>query len=180
MRGSLFDVQRHLRAVLVVPVLVCALLLPGCGDDSGSGDASGSGDEAAAGPTFEAATLEGGELASADFDGPTVLWFWAPWCTICRAEGPGVADAAERLGDDVEVIGVAGRGEVDAMEVFVEDTGTGALTHVVDDDGSIWAAYGVTSQPAFAFIDGDGVVTDVVVGAIGEDALVAQAQALPG
>jgi thiol-disulfide isomerase/thioredoxin len=173
-RGILVDVHRKLRLVFV-PLVVGALLVAGCGDDSGSTEAA-----AADGPTFEAATLDGGELASAELDGPTVLWFWAPWCTICRAEGPGVADAAEQLGDDVQVVGVAGRGEVDEMEVFVDDTGTGAITHVVDDDGSIWAAYGVTSQPAFAFIDADGAVTDVVVGAMGEAALVEQAQALAG
>jgi thiol-disulfide isomerase/thioredoxin len=147
-----------------------------CGDD---GDTSESAASASA-PDFSAETLDGGELASADLDGPTVLWFWAPWCTICRAEAPNVVDGAATLGDDVTVIGVAGRGEVEAMDEFVADTGTGALTHVVDDDGSIWAAYGVTSQPAFAFIDADGTLDEVVIGAIGQDGLVDRATALAG
>lgn len=164
------------RRVLVVLVAVISLVAAACGDDGGSAEVAAADD----GPTFDAATLDGGELATADLDGPTVLWFWAPWCTICRAEGPGVADAADQLGDDVRVVGVAGRGEVPEMEGFVADTGTGAITHVVDDDGSIWAAYGVSSQPAFAFIDADGVVTDLVVGAMGEAALVEQAEALAG
>ena len=89
--------HRKLRFVLVSLAIV-ALLAAGCGDDCGSTEAA-----ASDGPSFAAATLDGTELASADLDGPTVLWFWAPWCTICRSIGQGVADAAEQLGDDVRI-----------------------------------------------------------------------------
>lgn len=173
---------------LRLPVLVIALaaLLAACGGASRSSDAtpsSGSpapsGSEPSAGPArFTAAQLGGGELASASFAGKdTVLWFWAPWCTVCRGEADDVVAAARALQDKVEVIGVAGRGEVAAMEGFVTDTGTGSLTHVVDADGSIWSSYEVISQPAFAFIDDSGTV-EVFVGALGEDALVKRMTAL--
>jgi thiol-disulfide isomerase/thioredoxin len=131
-----------------------------------------------AGVTFEAAKLGGGELSSASLAGKdTVLWFWAPWCTVCRAEAPNVTAAAAAFEGEVEVIGVAGRGEVSEMEDFVSDTDTGSLTHIVDDSGAIWSGYGVAAQPSFAFIDDEGNV-EVHVGALGEAGLTDRLDAL--
>lgn len=113
-----------------------------------------------------AATFDGAALAAGD----SVVWFWAPWCTICRAEAPEVAEIAEQYASQVNLIGVPGRGELDAMSSFVDDTGTGGITHVADLDGDIWSAFGVYGQPAFAFIDDDGTV-EVFIGGLGGDAL---------
>jgi thiol-disulfide isomerase/thioredoxin len=136
--------------------------------------------EAPAGPSFVAATLDGGELASSSFQGkPTVLWFWAPWCTTCRAEAPDVTATAAAFDGEVEIIGVAGRGEVSEMEDFVADTETGSLTHVVDEDGAIWTDYEVLAQPAFAFIAADGSV-ETHIGALGEDELTERIEQLTG
>ncbi len=127
---------------------------------------------------FTAAKLGGGELSASTFEGrDTVLWFWAPWCTVCRAEADGIVAAAAAFDGRVQVVGVAGRGSVPDMERFVSNTGTGGLTHIVDADGSIWSAYGVFAQPAFAFIDDSGEV-EVFVGALGESGLVKRMTAL--
>lgn len=167
-------------------VIAFAALSAACGGASGSSDAKGSSDQATlsasaasgAPPQFTADQLGGGELTSASFAGKdTVLWFWAPWCTVCRGEADDVVAAAGALDGKVEVIGVAGRGEVPEMEDFVSDTGTGALTHVVDADGSIWSSYEVFAQPAYAFIDDSGSV-EVFVGALGEAALVERMTAM--
>ena len=111
--------------------------------------------------TFDGATLAGGD---------SVVWFWAPWCTICRGEAPEVAEVAEQFGSDVTLIGVPGRGELDEMRDFVDDTAPTALTHVADLNGDIWSAFGVYGQPAYAFIDDDGTV-EVFIGGMGGDAL---------
>lgn len=178
--------MRSNRLRLPALVIAFAAMLAACGAAAGSSDANGSADaeapaasEASGGPApFTAAQLGGGELASASFAGKDiVLWFWAPWCTVCRGEADDVVASAGALDGKVEVVGVAGRGEVPEMEGFVSDTGTGGLTHVVDDDGSIWSSYEVFAQPAYAFIDDSGSV-EVFVGALGEAALVERMTAL--
>ncbi len=155
-----------------------ALVLAACGSGAGeSGGSTGSGG-ASGPPTFATQTLSGAKIDSASFKGkPTVLWFWAPWCTICRAEAPDVAEAAKAFKGKVDLVGVAGRGEVPAMKAFVSETGTGGFTHAVDTDGTIWTDYGVAAQPAFAFIDAKGSVK-VVVGSLGKADLEKQMQAL--
>lgn len=114
----------------------------------------------------DSAAFDGAALA----DGDSVVWFWAPWCTICRGEAPEVADVAERYASQVNLIGVPGRGELGEMLDFVDDTGTGSFTHVPDLNGDIWSAFGVYGQPAFAFIDDSGSV-EVFIGGMGGDAL---------
>lgn len=161
-------------------------LAAGCGGGaagttaaSGSSAGAAPGAAGAAAPAFTAATLDGGEFDSAAHfaEGPAVLWFWAPWCTICRAEAPEVLAVAEEFAGEVTVVGVAGRGEVDEMADFVADTGTGSLEHVVDSTGAIWSDFGVVAQPAFAFVGRDGQV-EVFNGSLPPDDLRAAARSL--
>jgi thiol-disulfide isomerase/thioredoxin len=118
------------------------------------------------GTTLDGSTLDAGTLAGT----PVALWFWAPWCTICRAEAPDVAAVAAEFEGRVRVLGVPGRGDVAEMRGFVADTGTGAITHVVDPDGSLWNRFGVVTQPAFVFVDRDGGARSFA-GALGAEQL---------
>lgn len=168
---------RSPRSLLVLLLAVGGLLLASCASDS-----SGSAGSVAADPPvdtasaaelldFRAERLGGGELDGSSLEGTdTVLWFWAPWCTTCRAEAPDVLESAEAFDGRVELVGVAGRGEADEMQGFVDDTGTGSLEHVIDAEGTIWSDFGVAAQPAFAFIDDSGEV-EVFVGTLGGEAL---------
>ncbi|OLT24311.1 hypothetical protein BJF83_07400 [Nocardiopsis sp. CNR-923] len=187
--------RRGTPLTLTAAVLALLLGLTACasgdsGNDAGDGaaeapaareDADNGGDTAgdSGGATpdvlaFETQTVDGAAFSGADLAGePTVLWFWAPWCTICRGEAAGVAEAAARHSGDVAFIGVAGLGEVEAMRGFVSDTGTGELTHLVDEDGSIWSGFGVASQPAFAFVSSDGAF-ETVQGTLSDGDLDAQ------
>jgi thiol-disulfide isomerase/thioredoxin len=156
----------------VALALAAAVLVTGCGSTEFTGGTpeaqqttQPTGRSAAAGTgkgqalRFSGTTLDGVSFDAADLAGkPVVLWFWAPWCTICRAEAPEVARIAAQYNGEVRFVGVPGRGEEVDMRRFVEDTGTGALTHVVDQDGSLWNRFGVIAQPAFVFVDRQGGV----------------------
>ena len=75
------------------------------------------------------------------------------------------------------VIGVSSRDEVEAMAAFIEERDVGHFPHIRDDSGAIWSAFGVTSQPAFAFINDDGA-TETIVSPLGEETLTDRANAL--
>lgn len=148
---------RRLLAVLVA--LLALLALAGCGSGSPGGGSSVAPDQT----SFAGTTLTGASFDSAKNEGePQVLWFWAPWCTVCRAESPDVAKVAASFDGKVDFVGIPGRGKLPEMRKFVSETGTGGFTHVSDVSGSLWQQFGITSQPSFVFVDSAGHGTRVV------------------
>ena len=129
-------------------------------------------------PVFSSTTLDGQAVTQADFEGkPTIMWFWAPWCSVCRGEAPTLAKVADQLDGNVDVVGVAALGSVDEMKTFVSDTGIENFSQLADPDAEVWSVFGVVSQPAFAFISADGSV-EVVQGSIDEDKILERAATL--
>lgn len=128
---------------------------------------------------FEAPTVDGGTFSGADLVGQnSVLYFWAPWCTVCRAEAPSLPAVASDFEADATFYGVAGLSpDVAAMQGFVADTGTDALTHIADTDGSVYTGFGVSSQTTFAFVDDDGSI-EIVRGPLSDGELRERTQAL--
>lgn len=109
---------------------------------------------------FSARRLGGGTVDGMTYaGGDVVLWMWAPWCPQCNREAPAVAAAAAEFGDRVSIIGVPGHDSDDAHAAFVEEHGLADLVHAIDDDGSLWAQYGISYQPAWVFINQDGEMT---------------------
>jgi thiol-disulfide isomerase/thioredoxin len=166
----------------VVAVISTVLVLAGCGDNqAGTGgnttstptrtassqpaDDATTGTSAPAQPPavpeqlrFTANTVDGKEFSGESLAGrPAVLWFWAPWCPKCQAEAPRIAEAARDAGD-VAFVGVAAQDEVPAMRDFVERFDLGSFPHIADTDAAVWQRFGVTYQPAYAFISSDGTV----------------------
>ena len=70
----------------------------------------------------------------------------------------------------VEIVGVAGRDELPAIQDFVADLDVGSFPHIVDEELDIWGAYEVRSQPSFAFVNDDGTF-DVRGGSLGVEGL---------
>lgn len=127
---------------------------------------------------FAATTVDGQDFSGESLAGkPAVLWFWAAWCAICQREAPGVAEVAQEHADDVNFVGVAALSGVPDMREFVSRNELGEFTHLADTEGSVWQRFGVTTQPAYAFIGSDGSV-DTVKGTLSEDELATRVQQL--
>lgn len=172
---------RRTRLGAAALVAVCTLLAAGCGGETpgSSGEPEPPGKAASSGAAERERGTGGGVPEELDFTAPTVagkefkgaslagkdavLWFWAPWCTVCRAEAPMIKEAAGTHGDRIAFVGIAGRGRTAEMRQFVEDTGIGGFPQAVDTKGGLWSGFGVTAQPAFAFVDDSGAI-DVVPG----------------
>ncbi|MCS7477448.1 redoxin domain-containing protein [Umezawaea endophytica] len=117
---------------------------------------------------FTAKTVDGKDFSGDSLAGkPAVLWFWAPWCPSCNREAPTITKLAKEI-TDVSWVGVAARDEVPAMEAFIAKYDMGGFPHIADLDASVWQRFGVTAQPAFAFIGEDGQA-DVLIGSPTEE-----------
>ena len=143
-------------------VIIVAVLVAGCGQ---SGSRTLAEPTPAADPStllqFTAKTIDGVNFSGQSLVGkPAVLWFWGPWCPVCEGEAPGVGQVAHS-NPGVSFVGVAAQDQVPAMRDFITNYQLGFFTHLADVDASVWRRFGVTAQPAFAFISAAGSV-DVV------------------
>jgi thiol-disulfide isomerase/thioredoxin len=119
---------------------------------------------------FTAKTIDGQEFKGESVLGkPAVFWFWAPWCPTCQREAPVVGQLADTH-RDVTFVGVAALDQLPAMQRFVDEYPVKGFSHLADTDGAVWAKFGVTQQPAYAFVTADGDI-DVVGGSLPEAAL---------
>lgn len=125
---------------------------------------------------FTAQTVDGKDFRGGSLAGkPAVLWFWAPWCSNCQAEAPDIAEAAKNT--KAQFVGVAAQDEVPAMQDFVDRFGLGSFPHIADTDAAIWKRFGVTYQPAYAFIGSNGKV-EVEKDILDKDELLSRVRAL--
>jgi thiol-disulfide isomerase/thioredoxin len=109
---------------------------------------------------FKGNTLTGTNFSGAELAGkPAVIWFWAPWCTICRGEAPDLVALANTFKGKVKIIGVAGLGPVNDMKQFVKDTHTSNIVHLADSNGAIWLHFQIPAQPSFVFVTSKGVAS---------------------
>jgi thiol-disulfide isomerase/thioredoxin len=173
---------------IVVALLAAALLTAGCGASTNKSDSStvsaGSPSVTSANGAavpdqlrFTAKTVDGKQFSGASLAGkPVVMWFWAPWCPICQGEAPGVA-AAAHANPAVSFVGVAALDQLPAMPQFVSKYDLGFFPNIADVDGAVWQKFGVTAQPAYAFIAPDGSV-DTVRGTLSESDLTARIRTL--
>jgi thiol-disulfide isomerase/thioredoxin len=164
-------------------LIIVAVLLAGCGQSANRTPAETpepSATPAAGASTllqFTAKTTDGVEFSGQSLVGkPAVLWFWAPWCPICQGEAPGVGQIAH-ANPGVSFVGVAAQDQVPAMQNFVARYQLGFFPHLADVSASVWRHFGVTAQPAFAFVSADGSV-DVVKSSLSEPDLAHRVGAL--
>jgi thiol-disulfide isomerase/thioredoxin len=172
------------KAALTAAALGTSLLAAGCGNDS-SGQASTAAlpsaaaiiDSASAGspagvpagrantalPDLQVVRVASGQtvpLQTLAVSGkPTLLWFWAPHCTFCRAEAPDLLAFAKAHGAQVQILGLGAQDDLGQAVGFLSDTATEKLEMVWDASGKSWLHYKVTNQPTVVVLDARGNVT---------------------
>lgn len=116
-------------------------------------------------PAIEAPFVDGGHGSLAAWRAahpgqPVLVYFWADWCSICKAQQRGV----ESLRADWPVLTVAMQsGDAAAVAKVLRERGLDWTT-AVDADGRITASYGLRGVPAMVVIGGDGRIRSVSVG----------------
>jgi len=78
-------------------------------------------------------------------------------------------EVKEQFGDDITIIGVPGFASAGDFEGFIENTGTGLIEHISDEDLEVWGRFGVTQQSTYVYIDDDGTFRLSGYGSLAED-----------
>jgi thiol-disulfide isomerase/thioredoxin len=127
---------------------------------------------------FTATKVDGGDFDGAILAGkPVLLWFWAPWCPVCR----GQIDQVQRIARDnegkVNVVGVGSLDGAKAISGFAADAP--GMTHLSDESGAVWRHFEVVQQSSFVLLDAKGAKV-YSVGYGGSDDLADRVAAVAG
>lgn len=130
-------------------------------------------------PTLEGPSLmeDGERISTDDFAGKVVVVnVWGSWCAPCRHEAPELVEAYERVGDDVEFLGLNTRDLTPApAQAFVRSFGI-TYPNIFDPDGALLLGFGQLPPkaiPSTIVIDADGKVAARVIGEVDANTLVA-------
>jgi peroxiredoxin len=119
---------------------------------------------------FDLKSLEGKPVGLAVFRGkPLVLNFFASWCDPCREEMPLINELASKgVKDGYGVLGVAVEDSRAAVTEFAKESKL-VFPIALDLNSIVKRAYRIFGPPATFFIDGQGIIRDVVLGPITPD-----------
>jgi len=117
-------------------------------------------------PDFTLLDLNGNEVALRSFRGrPVLVNFWATWCPPCRKEMPDLQAFHEKYGDKVALIGINWGEDKNEVEDFLKKFGI-TYPNLLDANGKIFALYRLTGLPSSFWIDEEGIIRGVWLGAM--------------
>ena len=118
--------------------------------------------------TFSAVDTNGVEVDLAQLRGqPVWLVFGATWCSNCRAEAADIEAVQQKLGDQVAIVAIYIGEDGPTVQDYAQRVGL-TFTQLPDPDKRLAAAYRVMGFPAHYFVDKNGQVAQVKVGAISQ------------
>ncbi|MBG0788336.1 MAG: TlpA family protein disulfide reductase, partial [Anaerolineaceae bacterium] len=100
--------------------------------------------------------------------------FWATWCEQCEDEIPEFEAIWRELGNEgVQFVGVAMDDTLTAVSdvAALQDV---TFPLIVESDGRISSAYGITGVPETFVIDPEGVVAFIHIGAVDAETLMSE------
>jgi cytochrome c biogenesis protein CcmG, thiol:disulfide interchange protein DsbE len=122
-------------------------------------------------PDFTLQTTQGESYTLSDLRGqPVVLNFWASWCGPCRVEMPYFERAQMKYNGRATILGINQGESAATITEFGLRQGVG-YPLLVDDNNDVNLAYAINSLPTTIFVDGEGVVREVVVGIVSQAVL---------
>lgn len=137
--------------------------------------------EGEAAPAFSLETLteENFDLEEHLGKRPVVLDFWAVWCPPCRASLPKVSETIQSLADaDLAFTTVNLGDSAEKIQDFLKSKDLESLPVALDSTRSVAQKYGIQSIPTMVFIDKEGKIAQVSVGAMTESTLKKTIEAL--
>jgi cytochrome c biogenesis protein CcmG/thiol:disulfide interchange protein DsbE len=116
---------------------------------------------------FELKSLAGKDVGLATFRGkPLVINFFASWCDPCRDEMPVLNQLASKANKDgYAVLGIAVDDTRAAVTQYADEARL-VFPVALDLNSRVKRAYRIFGPPATFFIDGKGIIRDLVIGPV--------------
>ena len=117
-------------------------------------------------PDFQLYNLEGKAVSLSGLQGkPVMLNFWATWCGPCVHEMPDLQEVHEEWSSKgLELLAVNIRGNTSQVTQFLQSHKL-SLPVLLDIKSDVARNYNIRGIPTTFFIDKDGIIQDVKVGA---------------
>ena len=158
-------VKIKIKIMMLLTILVFGLAVAGCSSGHVSEQVPAL-DKTA--PDFQLQSLDGQTFSLSGLRGrPLMLNFWATWCNPCRMEMPFMQEVYEdqKFSEQGLVILAVNLGESPAkVKKFVEDNGL-SFPVLLDTGLEVAKMYNASRIPVTYFIDKDGIIKDIKVGA---------------
>ena len=119
-------------------------------------------------PEFKLQDIAGKSYSLSEFRGrPVLIYFFAPWCSVCKLTGSNLS-YLRTLRDSQKLVILA----IGVSYSAAEEVSSFALEHGIDHlkipvllgDSSLEDSYNIQSVPTFYFIDADGQVRRALTG----------------
>jgi cytochrome c biogenesis protein CcmG/thiol:disulfide interchange protein DsbE len=123
-------------------------------------------------PGFSLPDLDGRKTSLESLRGRAVaLNFWATWCPPCKEELPALAESWRATrGRCVEFVGITEESSREEAQAELRRHGV-AYPVLLDADGEVARAFGVTGLPRTYLIDADGKIQKVFSGKVSRERL---------
>lgn len=114
-----------------------------------------------AAPELAGVDLDGAPASLRDYRGkPVLLYFWATWCGVCKAQRSNI----DALAGDFPVLTVVSRsGDANAVRAYVREHGIEPRA-ILDTSGALAQRFGINAFPTTFVIDADGDIAHSEVG----------------
>lgn len=166
--------------------LVALVVIQGCANNNPDSDrGAGTGAQAVElepapevghpAPDFTLRDLDGNAVRLSDLRGEVVfINFWATWCPPCRAEMPEIEAVHQEYKDKgVVVLGVDISEPASTVRQYIQQGGF-SWTIVLDSIGEVARDYQIAAIPTSFFIDQEGIIRAVNIGAMTKRAMEAK------
>lgn len=116
-------------------------------------------------PDFSLSDLQGKIWKLSDLRGKVVFVnFWATWCQPCREEMPDMESLYRGMADKpFQMLAILSSDSQANAELMVKMTGT-TFPILLDPDGSVSRAYGLTGVPETYIVDPKGILREKFLG----------------
>ncbi len=121
-------------------------------------------------PAFQLPSLDGKTMSLNDVRGhPVLINIWATWCVPCEEEMPAL-QAASATHPELVVLGVDNGESSVRVKPYVQQIGV-TFPILLDMDAELVQQYHVVGTPSSFFVDKDGVMRAIYLGAMSADTL---------